>query len=146
MPNTRTPSRRKAAYLNAKFFMVAILTLLLTQTIVSGQTLMSDILFSGAVLVTPQRMFYARNYGGKCLDFGAPPQVSGSPVYLYGCNGTIAQQLRLVEINDRHEVRLYAGSKVVGVRDNGEKENGFSTTSYGNKEISLELQLQNEAD
>ncbi len=73
MPNTRTPSRRNAAYLNAKFFMVAILTLLLTQTIVSGQTLMSDILFSGAVLVTPQRMFYARNYGGKCLDFGAPP-------------------------------------------------------------------------
>lgn len=146
MQNTHIRSRRNAAPLNAKFFTVAILALMLTQTIVKSQTLVSDVLFSGAVLVTAQRMFYARNYGGKCLDFGAPPQVSGSPVYLYGCNGTIAQQLRVVEINDRHEVRLYAGNKVVGVRDNGGKENGVSTTSYGSKEISLALQLQNEAD
>ena len=43
------------------------------------------------------KTFYIRSYGGKCLDFGAPPQVSGSPVFIYGCNGTIAQHVRIEE-------------------------------------------------
>ena len=146
MKNTR--NNRNAAIFSAKLFALVIIVTLMSQTIAIGQAITSDVFMSGAVLVTatPQRMFYARNYGGKCLDFGAPPQVTGGPVYLYGCNGTIAQQLRIVEINERHEVRLYAGNKVVGVKDNGEKDNGFSATRYSGKEISLELQLQNEAD
>lgn len=141
-------SSRNAAHFSAQLFAVVIIAILMSQTIAIGQAVMSDLLMSGAVLVTanPQRMFTARNYGGKCLDFGAPPQVTGGLVYLYGCNGTIAQQLRIVEINDRHEVRLYAGNKVVGVKDKGGKENGFPISRYGSKEISLELQLQNEAD
>ena len=41
--------------------------------------------------------FVFKSYGGKCLDFGAPPQVSGSPVFLYGCHGTIAQLVSVME-------------------------------------------------
>ena len=36
--------------------------------------------------------FTAVSYGGKCLDFGAPPQIVGGPVFLYQCTGSIAQQ------------------------------------------------------
>jgi hypothetical protein len=56
------------------------------------------------------------SYGGKCLDFGPPPQVSGGPVFIYGCNGTVAQQVVVQEINDRHEVILRAGTKVIGIK------------------------------
>ncbi len=54
---------------------------------------------------------------GKCLDFGPPPQVAGSPVFIYDCNGTVAQQVLVEEINDRHEVVLHAGTKVIGSRN-----------------------------
>src|SRR5262245_61907551 len=64
--------------------------------------------------------FFIRNYGGKCLDFGAPPQITGSPVFIFDCNGTIAQEVRIVEPDpspfSRHTVVLYAGTKVIGVR------------------------------
>jgi hypothetical protein len=60
--------------------------------------------------------FSVVSYGGKCLDFGPPPQVSGAPVFIYTCNGTIAQQVVVQEINDRHEVILRAGTKVIGVK------------------------------
>ena len=60
--------------------------------------------------------FYVVSYGGKCLDFGAPPQVSAAPVFIYGCNGTIAQQVQVQEINGQHEVILRAGPKVIGVK------------------------------
>src|SRR5262245_2574017 len=62
--------------------------------------------------------FFVRSYGGKCLDFGSGPQVSGSPVFIYSCNGTAAQQVIVQEINDRHEVVLHAGNKVIGVNEN----------------------------
>jgi hypothetical protein len=68
----------------------------------------------------PRPTFAVVSYGGKCLDFGAPPQVGGGPVFIYGCNGTIAQQIEVQEINDRHEVILRAGTKVLGVK-------GFAT-------------------
>lgn len=45
-------------------------------------------------------VFEIKNYGGKCLDFGAPPQVNGAPVFIYECNGTIAQEVRLQEVNE----------------------------------------------
>lgn len=71
------------------------------------------------VVATPAKPpFFVRNYGGKCLDFGAPPQVSGGPVFIYGCNRTIAQQVVVQEINDRHEVVLHAGNKVIGAKAN----------------------------
>jgi len=60
--------------------------------------------------------FTVISYGGKCLDFGAPPQISGAPVFIYTCNGTIAQHVVVQEINARHEVILRAGTKVIGVK------------------------------
>jgi len=71
---------------------------------------------------TPSHTFTVQSYGGKCLDFGAPPQVTGSPVFIYGCNGTIAQQIRIVEPDTsaagQHKVMLYAGTKVIGIKGN----------------------------
>jgi hypothetical protein len=70
------------------------------------------------VTVNISRSFFSlRNYGGKCLDFGPPPQLAGSPVFIYGCNGTVAQQIRVEEINDRHEVVLHAGTMVIGIHN-----------------------------
>lgn len=63
-----------------------------------------------------QRFFFAHHYGGKNLDFGAPPQVAGGPIFLFTQNGTVAQQIQVEEINDRHEVRLHLGSFVLGVK------------------------------
>ncbi|MGD9850861.1 MAG: FG-GAP-like repeat-containing protein [Nitrospirales bacterium] len=60
--------------------------------------------------------FFVISYGDKCLDFGPPPHISGAPVFIYGCNGTIAQQVEVQEINDRHEVILRAGTKVIGLK------------------------------
>ena len=148
MKNTR--SSRNAANFSTKLFAVAIVAILMSQTIAIGQTVTSDVLSSGAVLVTatPQRLFYARNYGGKCLDFGAPPQVTGGPVYLYGCNNTIAQQIRVVEINQRHEVRLYLGNKVLGVKQPLVNNAGVLAvaTAATTTVADIPLELQNEAD
>lgn len=51
--------------------------------------------------------------GGKCLDY--QPEVVGSPVVLSDC--TLAHAVVVQEIpNQRHQVFLRAGSKVIGVR------------------------------
>lgn len=87
--------------------------------------------------------FFAHNYGGKCLDFGPPPNVTGSPVFIFGCNGTIAQQIRIVEVNDRHDVILRAGNKVIGVKFTpviGPVEN-TGPSPLSSVEIPLELQV-----
>ena len=94
--------------------------------------------------VTP-RMFYARNYGGKCLDFGSPPQSTGGPVFLYSRNGTIAQQIRVEEINSRHEVRLHLGSQVLGVKQPLVNRTG-GLASTASLRANIPLELQNEAD
>ncbi|MCW5852134.1 MAG: hypothetical protein KIT87_18820 [Anaerolineae bacterium] len=60
--------------------------------------------------------FVIRTYSGKCLDFGPPPNVSGSPVFIYTCNGTVAQQVSIEEVDARHNVILRAGTKVIGVK------------------------------
>jgi FG-GAP-like repeat len=54
---------------------------------------------------------------GKCLDFGPPPQVAGSPVFIFDCNGTASQQVLVEEINNRHQVILHVGTKVIGIRN-----------------------------
>jgi hypothetical protein len=61
--------------------------------------------------------FFVRSYAGKCLDFGPAPQVAGSPVFVFDCNRTEAQQLRIEEINVRHEVVLRAGRLVIGIHN-----------------------------
>jgi hypothetical protein len=61
-------------------------------------------------------LFYFQSYMGRCLDYGAPPQVAGSPVFIYGCNQTAAQQLGVEEMRRRgaHQVRLHAGTLCIG--------------------------------
>jgi hypothetical protein len=63
--------------------------------------------------------FTVRNYGGKCLEFGAahplPHQTTlGQPVFISDCNGSVAQQVRVEEVNNRHEVILRMGNGVIG--------------------------------
>ena len=58
-------------------------------------------------------LFTLRNYGGKCLDAGPAPQPGGG-VYLKTCNGSAGQQFRVEEMNASHQVRLHAGSTVIG--------------------------------
>ena len=78
---------------------------------------------------------------GKCLDFGPPPQVAGAPVFIFGCNGTIAQQVRVEEINDRHEVVLHAGTLVIGARNPvGKKTSDGAHRATVPTEYALELQ------
>jgi len=77
---------------------------------------------------------------GKCLDFGPPPQVAGSPVFIYGCNGTVAQQVRVEEINDRHEVILHAGPMVIGIRNPMIALGGAAPGGAAPTEFRLELQ------
>src|SRR5204862_4873422 len=70
---------------------------------------------------------YVRGYGGKCLDFGPPPNpvfdpttpvLGGSnPVFINDCNGSASQQVRVVELpGPGHLVNLYAGpgTRVLG--------------------------------
>lgn len=57
--------------------------------------------------------FTLRNYGGKCLDAGPVPQ-PGRGLYLKTCNGSTGQQIRVEEVTASHQVRLHAGSTVIG--------------------------------
>ncbi len=81
----------------------------------------------------PNDAFYVRSYLGKCLtygvgafQFGGPPtpQASSTGVYVSNCAGirfplviaTVLQRIDVKEIADgTHNVRLHAGSKVIGV-------------------------------
>jgi hypothetical protein len=74
------------------------------------------LLFFGTTTYGQTQAFEARNYGGKCLDFGSTSAAAGSPVYISDCNRGASQQIRIEEINDKHEVLLHAGSKVIGAR------------------------------
>src|SRR5438105_1776330 len=60
-------------------------------------------------------IFYVRSYLGKCLDFGSS-QTSGVQAFLSDCNNSPEQQVRIEEVNARHEVILHAGNKVLGYR------------------------------
>jgi hypothetical protein len=51
--------------------------------------------------------FYFHDLGHRCADFGGEAfWTLGGPVYVYSCNGTIAQQVRVKEIDDTHDVEL----------------------------------------
>ena len=68
--------------------------------------------------------FSVRNYGGKCLDYGAATRARNATVFLNDC--AAAQPIRVVEIPDRvdsqgntfsHEVMLFAGRQVIGIHN-----------------------------
>jgi FG-GAP-like repeat len=59
--------------------------------------------------------FSVRNYGGKCLDYGAATRARSTTVFLNDC--AAAHPIRVQEINDRHEVILHAGTSVIGIHN-----------------------------
>src|SRR4051812_23740034 len=53
------------------------------------------------------REWYIDSLGSRCWDFGgAAFWYVGAPVFLYTCNGTIAQRVRVTEIDAHHDVQL----------------------------------------
>ena len=51
--------------------------------------------------------FYVHDLGHRCIDFGARDGWAlSAPVYIYSCNGTVAQQVRVKEIEVSHDVEL----------------------------------------
>jgi hypothetical protein len=61
--------------------------------------------------------FYIHDLGHRCWDFGAEASWAvGKPVYIYSCNGSVAQQVRVRE-TDSHDVHLGVRSLFcIGVR------------------------------
>ncbi len=61
--------------------------------------------------------FYIHDLGHRCWDFGAEASWAvGKPVYIYSCNGSVAQQVRVRE-TDSHDVHLGVKSLFcIGVR------------------------------
>jgi hypothetical protein len=99
-----------------------------------------------ALLAQNSPAFFAHHSSGKCLDFGAPPQPSGSPVFLYDCNGSAAQQIQVQEINARHGVILHAGAQVIGVREiPPENTDGSTRSAITAVPADIPLELQSEA-
>jgi VCBS repeat protein len=63
------------------------------------------------------RSFFIHDIGHRCLDFGPPSSwVVASPVFIYSCNGTVAQQVRVKEVDDTHDVKLLVANLCIGVR------------------------------
>ena len=67
--------------------------------------------------VPVNQAFFVHNYAGKCLDFSGPPQLGGTPIVIATCNKTATQQVRVQEINARHEVVLHVGTSVIGAHN-----------------------------
>lgn len=64
--------------------------------------------------------FYIQALGNRCLDLGNQASWKiGGPVNTYGCSGTAAQQVRVVEVDASHDVQLQVPgtSLCLGVRD-----------------------------
>ncbi len=88
--------------------------------------------------------FFVHSYGGKCLAYGTPSEAQpprtvlgtarstrapagDTAVFIYDCygprsfgdqirTGIIPEQVRVEEINERHEVVLHAGDKIIGIK------------------------------
>ena len=53
------------------------------------------------------RAYYFESLGSRCFDFGGQAYWAlGGPVMIYTCNGTVAQQVRVKEIDLSHDVEL----------------------------------------
>lgn len=66
-----------------------------------------DLEFGGGGETFFDQSFYIRALGARCLDFGAQASWAvGGPVIIHSCNGTVAQQVRVKEIDNSHDVEL----------------------------------------
>ena len=83
--------------------------------------------YTVSFIVQVSSPFYIQSYqvgqplpGGKCLDYGPPRPDTGATVFLNDCAG--AHPILVREINDQHDVILYAGtqikdSQVIGIHN-----------------------------
>ncbi len=73
---------------------------------------------TAAVVPPADPMFTVKALGRMCLDFGGQAYWAvGSPVTLYWCNGTVAQQVGVREVSGFHDVTLHVGTQFcIGAR------------------------------
>jgi hypothetical protein len=84
-------------------------------------------------------LFLVTSYGGKCLDYG--PRFRGDrslAIYLNDC--AIAHPIGVQEIDDRHDVVLYAGTDVIGIHN--PDSNTTTTTGAGTVQAPAEYALE----
>ena len=62
--------------------------------------------------------FYFHDLGHRCVDFGPRDAWHlGAPVFIFGCNGTEAQRVRVKEIDNKsHDVELRVSDFCIGVK------------------------------
>ena len=69
-------------------------------------------------LLPADSSFYFHDLGHRCVDFG--PRGAwhlGAPVFIFGCNGTEAQRVRVKEIDNKsHDVELRVSDFCIGVK------------------------------
>lgn len=65
---------------------------------------------------TVDREFFVHTLGKRCLDFGGEGSWRvGAPVFIYTCNGSVAQRVRVREIDDgSHDVELHTPYRLGG--------------------------------
>src|SRR5215469_10572666 len=83
--------------------------------------------------------FLARNYAGKCLDYGTPQPGSGATVFLNDCSS--AHPIRVEEFDTTtHQVLLHAGSQVIAIHNPPANSLGGAPPPIGTQYV-LELQI-----
>jgi Ricin-type beta-trefoil lectin domain/Fibronectin type III domain len=56
--------------------------------------------YSWTLTVATAGSYEFKGFGSKCIDIGGEPHPEHSPVFLYGCNGTLAQQFSIKLVDD----------------------------------------------
>ncbi len=99
-----------------------------------------------AAQTPPKRLFLVRSYDGtkKCLDYGARRRIDGArapvgpTVFLNDC--AHAHTIEVVEINSRHDVRMYAGTQVIGIHNPPQQTTLGAPPAPAPTHFTLELQ------
>ena len=82
-----------------------------------------------------ERLFTIRALGNRCVDVGGQQWwAAQAPVFIYLCNGSIAQQIRVVEIDGSHDVSLRTANSSFCI--------GVKTPPGSKIEVGYVLQLQ----
>ncbi len=88
-----------------------------------------------------RQLFHVKGYGGKCLDYG--PRYRGDrsiAIYLNDC--AVAHSIGIQEIDDRHDVVLYAGTSVIGIHNPASNTTTTTGTATAAPPAEYPLELQ----
>jgi VCBS repeat protein len=78
-------------------------------------TVATGVQTANATFTVQDKSFYIHSYSGKCLDYGIAPNGSSATVFLNDC--ALAHPVGVIEVDDQHDVILYAGSQVIGIHN-----------------------------